>query len=1014
MSENNTFNNLNLILTKDNGEDQQITLNTLNKVGLSLDYNKLTSAKTFALNEDGITYTSGTTSFNTPLERLCALKTALSAVELPTDTTTLALNKNIQLNQTSDNNVIMETHSNNLLVPYPGVDSDFQSRLTKQSTNNIELAHINDLQIRKNVRPVNTLDLTYTQVTTPTNLSFNASGGTSTSALFPVNNKLIYSSYLTNFNKILYLESYTTPGTFTTINITTLTTGSANYSADLASISIAQIIPVYYNSATDCKFYIRLGKNSTDNNIYIITCVGDPTLLTSYTYSTNYLTCSDAGVVPIANTFANGVPCLTSGDIPPILNGQVCSGARAGILYYDSVADLFVLANYGGATLANMYYSVVNPSLTKAGVYQYALPTGYNNINSSVISSTYTTPCLTRIFNNNNIGGFKGQYQNLYWDTTTKTLSRSPYFDICTAIPKSYFYNNSTFDSYSISVGNLIYTYLPIRVQITAGSTTNGQDLYVGCVSWDKTITTTPSLIFCKYIESAGTSLFYSVSNYPSLYVRNTNNIQLFSTYSANFYITTDAFTTMSTYNQPSFKGTNVEFVGADQSCIQITNKMSTNYDIHAIWGGNLSNTFNKLTRFSVSNPSIQSAQTYLTLDYDLTTNEGSISSTKPLTLSANPLTVTSANFTDLPTCSVVPTLGNQLVNKTYVDSMPSSTPALSSVLAVGNSTGGLNIDVNSNDLLNVNSITSSGDLILNPVGSIDCNGKNINLTGGEIHNCDLIHSQNNTNILIEGKGTGEINFQTGANAFPCVNINNNGTTTFVIDAPICDIAPIASNRLVSKGYVDGAITTASSSYVKTTGNETIGGIKTFSEVPKCSTLPSVSNDLVNKDYFDGNAVLKTGAQTITGDKTFSGTTSLSGATTISGQAQVLKLIEQTRTPNVAGTVVSFDYSLNAGMVVYLASPPSTNYSLEITNFPTNTYPNGSITFSILSNTTTSKTYANSLKLNGSATSETILYNGGSAGISITTASFVLQTFTVVYSSTNKICVLSSVCPWLA
>ncbi len=87
----------------------------------------------------------------------------------------------------------------------------------------------------------------------------------------------------------------------------------------------------------------------------------------------------------------------------------------------------------------------------------------------------------------------------------------------------------------------------------------------------------------------------------------------------------------------------------------------------------------------------------------------------------------------------------------------------LATVLGVGNSAGAFNIDLNNNDLLNVSSITSSADLILNPVGSIDCNGKTINMTGGEIHNCDLIHSQNNTDIVIEGKGTGDIILKTNS-----------------------------------------------------------------------------------------------------------------------------------------------------------------------------------------------------------------------------------------------------------
>ncbi len=78
-----------------------------------------------------------------------------------------------------------------------------------------------------------------------------------------------------------------------------------------------------------------------------------------------------------------------------------------------------------------------------------------------------------------------------------------------------------------------------------------------------------------------------------------------------------------------------------------------------------------------------------------------------------------------------------------------------------GNILTGANIDVNNNDLLNVDTITASADLMLNPVGSIDANGKTLNMTLGEIHNVPLIHSQNNTDLTIEGKGTADLVFKT-------------------------------------------------------------------------------------------------------------------------------------------------------------------------------------------------------------------------------------------------------------
>ena len=90
-----------------------------------------------------------------------------------------------------------------------------------------------------------------------------------------------------------------------------------------------------------------------------------------------------------------------------------------------------------------------------------------------------------------------------------------------------------------------------------------------------------------------------------------------------------------------------------------------------------------------------------------------------------------------------------------------SSVPTLAQVLIAGNSAGTINIDLNNKDLLNVNTITASGNLTLNPVGNINCNGQTIDMTGGEIHKIPLIHSQNNVDLTIEGKGTADLIFKT-------------------------------------------------------------------------------------------------------------------------------------------------------------------------------------------------------------------------------------------------------------
>lgn len=104
----------------------------------------------------------------------------------------------------------------------------------------------------------------------------------------------------------------------------------------------------------------------------------------------------------------------------------------------------------------------------------------------------------------------------------------------------------------------------------------------------------------------------------------------------------------------------------------------------------------------------------------------------------------------------------------------------LSQVLTVGNSAGSTDINLNNNDLLNVDTITAMGDLTLNPVGSINCNGKTIDMTGGEIHKVPLIHSQNNVDLVIEGKGTADLVFKT-----------NNVNRLFITDTGIFKGLPI-------------------------------------------------------------------------------------------------------------------------------------------------------------------------------------------------------------------------------
>jgi hypothetical protein len=130
------------------------------------------------------------------------------------------------------------------------------------------------------------------------------------------------------------------------------------------------------------------------------------------------------------------------------------------------------------------------------------------------------------------------------------------------------------------------------------------------------------------------------------------------------------------------------------------------------------------------------------------------------------------------------------------------------------------------NNTLTANTITATGDLTLNPVGSINCNGKTIDMTGGEIHKCPLIHSQNNNNIVVEGLGTGDIVLKT--NGINRVTIADNGVSTFST-LPECATTATTNDQLVNLNTLNSAISTAGGSYVTLAGvPQLITGDKTF------------------------------------------------------------------------------------------------------------------------------------------------------------------------------------------
>lgn len=106
MSNNNTFNNLDLVLNKNNGIDQQINIKT-STTGIEMKYDISTgNPKTFSIRPTGINYTDNTNNNTTALDRLSLVQQAFQAVVVPQNSTTLQINDTILLSDGITSNSI--------------------------------------------------------------------------------------------------------------------------------------------------------------------------------------------------------------------------------------------------------------------------------------------------------------------------------------------------------------------------------------------------------------------------------------------------------------------------------------------------------------------------------------------------------------------------------------------------------------------------------------------------------------------------------------------------------------------------------------------------------------------------------------------------------------------------------------------------------------------------------------------------------------------------------------------
>jgi hypothetical protein len=129
------------------------------------------------------------------------------------------------------------------------------------------------------------------------------------------------------------------------------------------------------------------------------------------------------------------------------------------------------------------------------------------------------------------------------------------------------------------------------------------------------------------------------------------------------------------------------------------------------------------------------------------------------------------------------------------------------------------------------------------------------------------------------------------------------------------------STRIASTAFVTNAVLSAD--YVTPTGVQTVSN--------KTLTLATLTTPTINGATLSGTL---SGNHTLSGDTTFSGSNAHTGNLSVTGRLDLLSVRESVKDSTISANLLIVDY-ISAGNLAYIASAPSANFTINVTNAPT-------------------------------------------------------------------------------
>jgi hypothetical protein len=163
--------------------------------------------------------------------------------------------------------------------------------------------------------------------------------------------------------------------------------------------------------------------------------------------------------------------------------------------------------------------------------------------------------------------------------------------------------------------------------------------------------------------------------------------------------------------------------------------------------------------------------------------------------------------------------------------------------------------------------------------------------------------------------------------------------------------------------------------------------------VTSSSLTTTLSSYLTSSTASSTYATLTSITNILNGTSSFTALTN-SGTTNLTGLLNLLELSETVSSVTVSSGIATCNY--NTGAVFYITGQTA-NFNLTLSNL--SPVANKAYSVTLIINASTNKFYANALTIGSTSTS--FVYNGGSSSVSVSSATYIVQQFNIVYTASN-------------